>query len=258
MKIYQFTITLILALLLITPVQAKNDNEKENNSKASRTVQIETDDEDEAEEQESEDNEVEVEDEDEESDSALSPSEAAKSRNAVRKLERIQEETNNPEVGEQVQEMTEEQERIQERVVESLDTVDERPAFVKFLIGPDYKNLGQLRKEVVQTRNNIRQLEKLGEKATGDTKVAIDEAIDELESTALNLQASIGEKLEGFSLFGWLFRWLGDFDAPEEPVVTPLPSISPEASVEPIVTTEPTITPTPEVEVSPSPSTSTE
>lgn len=212
---------------------AKNDKEKSNNSKANRAaaeVVGETEEEDGDTEEDGEDEEY------------KSPSELAKERNALRKLEKIQETTNDPEVEDEVEEVVEEQEEVQEQVEESLDAVDDRPAAVKFLIGPDYKNLGQLRKEVVHTRNNIRKLEQVREKVAGETEVAVDEAIAELEATSLNLQASIGEKLEGFSLFGWLARWLSGFDAPEEPTETPVPSIEPTGSPE--ATIVPTEAPT--------------
>lgn len=229
-------ISLIIAVLLLlsffSPVFAKNDKVKTNNSKANRAMV-----EDAGEPEEGDDTEDSGEDE-----GYKSPSERAKERNALRKLEKIQQTTYDPEIEEEVEEVTEEQEEVQEQVEESLDAVDNRPAAIKFLIGPDFKNLGQLRKEVVHTRNNIRKLEKISEKVTGETQVAVDEAINELEATSLNLQASIGEKLEGFSLFGWLARWLSGFDAPEEPSPTPEPPVEP--TVSPEATVVPTEAPT--------------
>ncbi len=233
MKKISLIITVFLLLSFFSPVLAKSDKAKANNSKASRTAA------EDAGETEEEGDDTEDGDE---IGGYVSPSQAAKSRNALRKLEKIQETTNDPEVEEEVEDVVEEQEEVQEQVEESLDAVDNRPAAIKFLIGPDFKNLGQLRKEVVHTRNNIRKLEKISEKVTGETQVAVDEAINELEATSLNLQASIGEKLEGFSLFGWLARWLSGFDAPEEPSPTPEPSVEP--TVSPEATVVPTEAPT--------------
>jgi hypothetical protein len=223
--------TALLLTLSLTSVYAKNDNVKTNNSKANRNVQNLED----ADQDPDEVGGV------EESTTSQSPSEAAKSRNAIRKLEQIKVTATTPEMEEEIDEVVEEQEEVQDTVDDAIVEVDQRPSFVKFLIGPDFKNLGQLRKEVVQTRNNIRKLERVREKVTEEEQTAIDEAITELETNALNLQASIGEKLEGFSLFGWLFRWLSDFDAPEEPDVSPTPSAEPTASPE--VSASPTATP---------------
>ena len=93
------------------------------------------------------------------SEDYVSPSEAAKAKTASAKLNRILDVTEDPEVEEEVGDLVEEQEQVEERSQEVLDETEDRPAAVKFLIGPDYKNLGQLRKEVVQTRNNIKKLE---------------------------------------------------------------------------------------------------
>lgn len=240
-------LTLIISLLLLTfsfsLVSAKNDNEKSNNSKANREVQV-TQETDEVEESDTDEETVET--------TNTSPSEAAKSKVAIKKLEKVQETVaEDPKVEEEVEkeveDVIEEQEQVQENVEDTIETIDQRPSSVKLLIGPDYKNLGQLRKEVVHTRNNIRQLEKLKERVGEDAQAAIDESIAELQETTTNLQASIGEKLEGFSLFGWLFRWMSGFDAPDEPTGTPVPTgvptVSPEASD--IPTTEPEETETP-------------
>ena len=220
----------ILFSLSLTSAFAKNDNVKSNNSKANRQVETNSDAEEVSNEVGGIAEEVVVQ----------SPSEAAKSRNAIKKLEKVQETVAVQEVEEDIEDVVEEQIDTQDTVDEAIVEVDQRPSYIKFLIGPDFKNLGQLRKEVVHTRNNIRQLERVREKLTGDEQTVIDEAIAELESNALNLQASIGEKLEGFSLFGWLFRWMSGFDAPEEPEVSPTPSIepteSPEATIVPSVT----------------------
>ena len=189
-------------------------------------------------------------------DTTVSPKEAAQARNTVRKLNRITNETEDPEIGEEAGELAEEQENIEDRVEETIEEVDKRSSLVKFFIGPDYKNLGQLRKEVVHTRNNVRQLEHLREKAGEEEQGSIDEAIQALQAKASDIQADITERSSGFSLFGWLLRWFSGYDQtepPTEPTVTPEPTVeptispgdelSPTVSVTPVVTIEPTVSP---------------
>jgi len=167
----------------------------------------------------------------------LSPSEKAKERNTVRKLNMILEKTNNPDVEEEVEEIVEDQEEAEENAEEAIDNADKRPSYVKFLIGPDFNNLGQLRKEVVQTRNNIRKLEQLRLKAEEGVREPIDAAMAEIETKAQVLQEDMNERLSGFSLFGWLTRWLSDFSSSTEPEIEELvPTL-------PTVTGEPTGTP---------------
>ncbi|KKQ25365.1 MAG: hypothetical protein US62_C0043G0006 [Candidatus Woesebacteria bacterium GW2011_GWA1_37_8] len=176
----------------------------------------------------------------------LSPSELAKTKSATAKLNKIKEVTDDPVIIEEVDNLAQEQEQIEASAEAVLNKAD-RPAAVKFLIGPDYKNLGQLRSEVVHTRNNIRQLERIQEKAGEDEQLAIQAALSELEESASRLQSEMYTKLSGFSLFGWLFRWLNGFTPPDEevlPTVTVTPTITGELTVTPISTQEATMTPT--------------
>jgi len=180
------------------------------------------------------------------SEDYVSPSEAAKAKTASAKLNRILDVTEDPEVEEEVGDLVEEQEQVEERSQEVLDETEDRPAAVKFLIGPDYKNLGQLRKEVVQTRNNIKKLEKIQEKVGEEEQPAIEEALLELKESASSLQANIYTKLSDFSLFGWLFKWLNGFTPPEDevtPTTTVTPTITGELTATPTVV-EATLTPT--------------
>ena len=163
------------------------------------------------------------------------------------KLNKIVEETEDPEVEEEVGEVAEEQEQVEEQAEEAIQNTSDRPAAVRFLIGPDYKNLGQLRSDVVHTRNNIRKLEKVLEKVDEGDQSSIEAAILELEESALRLQTEIYTKLGDFSLFGWLFRWLSGFTPPEDEVTpTVAPTVTSEVTATPTleVTLEVTITPT--------------
>jgi hypothetical protein len=229
----------VLLLFLYSPAFAKKDKDGQgNNSKKNAVVQQEDE------------------------DTAISPKEAARVRNTVRKLNKITNETEDPEIGEEADELAEEQENIEDRVEETIETVDKRSSVMKFLIGPDYKNLGQLRKEVVHTRNNVRQLEHLKEKAGENEQGSIEAAIHALLAKASGIQADIIERSSGFSLFGWLTRWLGGYDQTEppteptpeptvEPTITPADELSPTVTVTPVVTLEPTEEPTVSPEVTP-------
>lgn len=121
-------------------------------------------------------------------------------------LNKVVERKNNPEIGEQVRVMIQNHEQIQTRTKTSLQKMSNRNQAVKFLIGPDYKNAGQVRSDVVGLRNDISQLEKIKEDATATDEEDIQTAIDELQVEADQLDAQLEEQLSGFSLFGWLAR----------------------------------------------------
>lgn len=127
---------------------------------------------------------------------------------ATQNLNRVVSRTNNPETGQQIRTMVENHEKVQLRTKTALQQMDKRNQAVKFLLGPDYKNAGQVRSDVVGLRNDIRKLEQIKEKSTPTDVEDIQTAIEELQTEADGLEAQLEERLTGFSLFGWLAKLL--------------------------------------------------
>jgi hypothetical protein len=75
--------------------------------------------------------------------------------------------------------------------------------FKAFLLGSNYKTIGQLRSEMVVTKNNIGKLEKLAEGSTdAQVKADLSAQIKVLEESQAKIQAFIAAN-KGFSLLGW-------------------------------------------------------
>jgi hypothetical protein len=75
--------------------------------------------------------------------------------------------------------------------------------FKAFLLGSNYKTIGQLRSEMVVTKNNIEKLEKLALSATdAQVKADLSAQIKVLEESQVKIQAFIAAN-KGFSLLGW-------------------------------------------------------
>ena len=127
---------------------------------------------------------------------------------AIQNLNRVAERNNNPEIGEQVRSMVQNHEKVQTRTKTALQTMSKRNTAVKFMIGPDYKNAGQVRSDVVSLRNDIRKLEQIKEEALPADAGDVQGAIDELEIEADELEVQLTEQLSSFSLFGWLAKLL--------------------------------------------------
>lgn len=127
---------------------------------------------------------------------------------ATQSLNRVAERNNNPEVGEQVRSMVQNHEKVQVRTKTALQTMSKRNQAVKLMIGPDYKNAGQVRKDVVGLRNDIKKLEKIKEDSLPADAEDVEGAIDELQVEADELETQLTEQLSGFSLFGWLAKLL--------------------------------------------------
>jgi len=129
---------------------------------------------------------------------------------AVQNLNRVTERNNNPEVGEQIKSMVQNHERVQTRTKTALQQMSQRNKAVKFLLGPDYKNAGQVRSDVVGLRNDIKKLEQIKENSLPVDVGDVQGAIDELQVEADALEAQLTEQLSGFSLFGWLAKLLAN------------------------------------------------
>ena len=129
---------------------------------------------------------------------------------AVQNLSRVTERNNNPEIGEQIRSMVQNHERVQTRTETALRQMSQRNKALKFLIGPDYKNAGQVRSDVVSLRGDIGKLEQIKDDALPADVEDIQGAIDELQVEAGGLETQLTEQLSGFSLFGWLVKLLAN------------------------------------------------
>ncbi len=129
---------------------------------------------------------------------------------AAQNLNRVTERNNNPEIGEQIRSMVQNHEKVQTRTKTALHQMNQRNQAVKFMIGPDYKNAGQVRSDVVGLRNDIRNLEQIKEESLPADVGDIQGAIDELQVEANELETQLADQLSGFSLFGWLAKLLAN------------------------------------------------
>lgn len=147
-----------------------------------------------------------------ETDDMMDSTMSGRMESAVRKAEQLKERINNPEVGEQLQNSVEAQQHAQERIQETLTDMKARPGFLRFILGPDYKNAGQVRSQLVQMKNQINQLTRL--KASIDdpeSQQQLQGIIDDLQSQSNQLELQLNNSLTGFSLFGWLSRILSGY-----------------------------------------------
>lgn len=129
---------------------------------------------------------------------------------SIQNLNRVIERNNSPEIGEQVRTMVQNHEKVQVKSKTALQTMSKRNKAVKFMIGPDYKNAGQVKSDVVGLRNDIQKLEQIKEDSSQADAGDIQGAIDELQVEANELEAQLKQQLSGFSLFGWLAKLLAN------------------------------------------------
>lgn len=89
----------------------------------------------------------------------------------------------------------------------AITTVETRSKLKTFLIGTDYKSIGQLRSEMATTTNNIAKLRKLADEATdASVKAELSAQITALEASQADLEAFVEAHESSFSLFGWFVK----------------------------------------------------
>jgi len=107
-------------------------------------------------------------------------------------------------IGQQVRTIAQQQNQSASTTIRAMEQVRARSKIKTFLFGTDYKNLGALRNEVVQTRNRLEQLNRLMESAQDQTE--LQNQIQNLEQEQEKIDNFIQEQETKFSLFGWLSK----------------------------------------------------
>lgn len=113
-------------------------------------------------------------------------------------------------IGQEVRAIAKEQNDTKERASDLINAVENRSKVKTFFIGTSYKNLGELRSQMVQTRNQLEQLKQLATKAENEgDRTELQNQIQALEQEQININNFITQNESQFSLFGWavkLFR----------------------------------------------------
>lgn len=109
-------------------------------------------------------------------------------------------------IGEQVRVIAQQQEDSDATTTKAIEKINSRSKIKTFLIGSDYKNLGALRSEIVQTRSRIDQLNRAIQNATNTAEIQAQ--IQVLEQEQTKIENFIKESEGKFSLFGWLVKML--------------------------------------------------
>ncbi len=108
-------------------------------------------------------------------------------------------------IGEEVATVAQAQSDVKDAVADSIDKIQNRSKVKTFFIGTDYKNVGQLRSEMVKTQNQIDQLKRLADKATS-AKIDLQGQIQSLEQQWQKIETFLKANEGKFSLFGWFAK----------------------------------------------------
>jgi len=110
-------------------------------------------------------------------------------------------------IGQQVRVIAQQQNDSDANTTKAIETIQSRSKIKTFLIGSDYKNLGALRSEMVQTRNRLEQLNRLMENVQNEgDKTELQNQIQTLEQEQTRIESFIKVQEGKFSLFGWFVK----------------------------------------------------
>ncbi len=110
-------------------------------------------------------------------------------------------------IGEQVRTIAQQQNQSADTTVQAMEKVQIRSKVKTFFFGSDYKNLGTLRSEMVQTRNRLEKLNKLMENIQNEEdKTELQSQIQILKQEQTRIESFMKADESKFSLFGWFIK----------------------------------------------------
>ncbi len=112
-------------------------------------------------------------------------------------------------IGDDIDKVAKEQAGVDNEDSDLQHTVASRSTWKTFFIGTDYKNLGQLRNNLVTTQNRIAHLTELLTRISDPAlKQALETQIKALQDQAAKTDRFITDNQGKFSFLGWFFRQL--------------------------------------------------
>ena len=106
-----------------------------------------------------------------------------------------------------LKEIVKDKNQSSQEVLESIEKIESRNIFLKFLIGPNYNGIENLKQEVEKNKTRIQNLSQIINQLENEgEKSLIQEQIQLLEEENTKLQEMIQQEEETFSLFGWLVK----------------------------------------------------
>jgi hypothetical protein len=162
--------------------------------------------------------------------------------NSIEKLQQVEAKVKTKEEKAKVESVLQDTVEADMDIDTHIASMEARPSVVKFIMGPDYKNAGQVRSTIVHLENDIKKLDKVEEK-TGTGSGTVSDTKVTLQSELTAIETKLSDNLQGFSLFGWLSKLLSGFVP--TPTATPVPSLTPDASASasPVATLLPSSSP---------------
>ena len=110
-------------------------------------------------------------------------------------------------IGKQVSEVVKAQQQSQEETEEQLNELEKRPGWLKKLIGPNYKAINNLNRQIERNQERVEMLEQLKTQATTQTdQDQISDVVQAVTNQNNTLQEYVNSEGQTVSLLGWVFK----------------------------------------------------
>lgn len=110
-------------------------------------------------------------------------------------------------IGDQVRLIAQQQNESASTTVRAMGKVQEKSKWKTFFFGSDYKNLGALRSEMVQTENRMEQLNRLMESTQNEgDKIELQNQVQALQQEQQKIETFVKASESKFSLLGWFVK----------------------------------------------------
>lgn len=110
-------------------------------------------------------------------------------------------------IGQQVRVVAQAQNDSAPKVEESIDDINDRSEFVKFLIGPKYGSIAEIQVAIAENQTRIKVLTDLVSQVSDPAvKQVLQGQIKQFQQENVRLQSFVTESDSGISLFGWLMK----------------------------------------------------
>lgn len=110
-------------------------------------------------------------------------------------------------IGQQVRVVAQAQNDSASKIENSINDINDRSGFVRFLIGPKYGSIAEVQTAITENQTRIKVLTDLMNQITDPAvKLVLQDQITILNQQNTNLQSFVTDSESGFSMFGWLAR----------------------------------------------------
>ncbi|MDD4289802.1 MAG: hypothetical protein PHH83_00815 [Patescibacteria group bacterium] len=125
--------------------------------------------------------------------------------NAVQEMLQLAE--RNQGIGQQIKLIAQNQNQNQEKLELGLERVQNRNKFVRFFFGLNYKEINNVNKILQQNKEKLHELNQINNELINQEDLnKLQEQIQNLEQTNLQVENSLKNVEGGFSLFGWFSK----------------------------------------------------